>query len=226
MEQLLETGPVSAAYDAATFRRDLVAGLTVAAVAVPQAMAYALIAGIPPQYGLFTAIVVTALALTILGSSDHLVNGPTNAISLVVFSEFQSQRCFRVVERAMYAGATRFGFRLVHYAVMGNHVHFLVEAPDKRGLARALKGLGVRIARGLNRVMKRQGRVIGDRYHAHVLRTPTEVKRARMYLLTNAQTHYRIRFADPSPRGRTWPRRGRGCCGGCPCDAAVVTLPL
>ena len=109
----------------------------------------------------------------------------------------RSQRCFRVIERAMYAGALRFGFRLVHYAVMGNHVHFLVEAPDKRALARALKGLGVRIARALNRVMKRQGRVIGDRYHAHMLRTPTEVKRARMYLLTNAQTHYRIRFADP-----------------------------
>ena len=109
----------------------------------------------------------------------------------------RSRRCFSVMQRAMYAGATRFGFRLVHYAVMGNHVHFLVEAPDKRALARALKGLGVRIARALNRVMKRQGRVIGDRYHAHILRTPTEVKRARSYLLTNAQKHYRIRFADP-----------------------------
>ena len=72
------------------------------------------------------------------------------------------------MQRAMYAGAVRFGFRLVHYAVMGNHVHFLVEAPDKRALARALKGLGVRIARALNRVMKRHGRVIGDRYHAHI----------------------------------------------------------
>ena len=109
----------------------------------------------------------------------------------------RSQRCFRVIERAMYAGATRFGFRLVHYAVMGNHVHFLVEAPDRRALGRALKGLGVRIARGLNRVMKRQGRVIGDRYHAHILRTPSEVKRARTYLLTNAKQHYGLRWADP-----------------------------
>src|SRR5262245_61434447 len=66
-------------------RRDVLAGLTVATVAVPQAMAYALIAGIEPIYGLYTAIVMTALA-SLFGSSSHLINGPTNAISLVVFS--------------------------------------------------------------------------------------------------------------------------------------------
>jgi SulP family sulfate permease len=42
-------------------RRDVGAGLTVAAVAVPQAMAYALLAGVPPEYGLYSAIIVTAL---------------------------------------------------------------------------------------------------------------------------------------------------------------------
>jgi REP element-mobilizing transposase RayT len=115
----------------------------------------------------------------------------------------------------MYAGAVRFGFRLVHYAVMGNHVHFLVEAPDRRALGRALKGLGVRIARGLNRVMKRQGRVIGDRYHAHILRTPAEVRRARSYLLTNAKRHYAYAHEDPFASrvavaaARTWLLRVR-----------------
>src|SRR5262249_334036 len=67
------------------FRADLVAGLTVAAVAVPQAMAYALIAGADPRHGLYTAIVMTALG-SLFGSSTWLINGPTNAISLVVFS--------------------------------------------------------------------------------------------------------------------------------------------
>src|SRR4051794_16276311 len=109
----------------------------------------------------------------------------------------RTRRCFGVMQRAMYAGATRFGFRLVHYAVMGNHVHLLVEAPHRAALARALKGLGVRMARALNRVMKRQGRVIGDRYHAHIMRTPSEVKRARAYLSANAQHHYGHVGADP-----------------------------
>src|SRR5262245_52961787 len=66
-------------------RGDLVAGLTVAAVALPQAMAYAPIAGVDPVYGLYTAIVMTALA-SVFGSSRHLITGPTTAISLVVRS--------------------------------------------------------------------------------------------------------------------------------------------
>src|SRR5215471_520839 len=84
MEKKLEASRLPLAYGWVGLRRDLVAGLTVATVAVPQAMAYALIAGIRPQYGLYTAIVMTALG-SLFGSSAHLINGPTNAISLVVF---------------------------------------------------------------------------------------------------------------------------------------------
>lgn len=109
----------------------------------------------------------------------------------------RTRRCFGALSRAMYAGAARFGFRLVHYAVMGNHVHLIVEAPDRTALARAMKGLGVRIARALNRLMKRSGRVVGDRYHAHILRTPSEVRRARNYLTTNARRHYGTATPDP-----------------------------
>jgi sulfate permease, SulP family len=76
-------------YNADTARRDLVAGATVAAIAIPQAMAYALIAGVDPRFGLYSAIVVTLIA-SIFGSSSHLINGPTNAISLVVFSSLSS----------------------------------------------------------------------------------------------------------------------------------------
>jgi len=72
-------------YSSDTLRRDLIAGLTVAAISLPQGMAYALLAGVDPQYGLFSAIVVTAVA-SVFGSSSHLINGPTSAISLVVFS--------------------------------------------------------------------------------------------------------------------------------------------
>lgn len=58
-------------------------GLSVAAVAVPQAMAYALIAGLPPEYGLYTAIVMTTVG-ALLDSSKQLINGPTNAISIAL----------------------------------------------------------------------------------------------------------------------------------------------
>lgn len=59
--------------------------MTAAAISLPQAMAHALIAGVDPRFGIYSAIVVTLVA-SIFGSSSHLINGPTNAISLVVFS--------------------------------------------------------------------------------------------------------------------------------------------
>ena len=66
-------------------KRDALAGLTVAVISMPQGMAYALLAGVDPQYGLYSAIVVTFVA-SVFGSSSHLINGPTAAISLVVFT--------------------------------------------------------------------------------------------------------------------------------------------
>ena len=66
-------------------RGDLIGGLSVAAVAVPQAMAYALIAGLPPEMGLYTAIAMTTVG-AIFASSRQLINGPTNAISIALLS--------------------------------------------------------------------------------------------------------------------------------------------
>jgi putative transposase len=101
----------------------------------------------------------------------------------------RSRRCFRVVERALFAAADRFGVRVVRFAVLGNHLHLVVEAPDHVALSRALKGLAVRLARGLNQLMGRRGRLLDDRYHAHRLRTPTEVRRAIDYVRHNHRQH-------------------------------------
>src|SRR4051794_29583646 len=72
-------------YSWTALSQDLTAGLTVATVAVPQAMAYASLASLPPQYGLYTAIVMTAVG-ALFDSSRLLINGPTNAISIALLS--------------------------------------------------------------------------------------------------------------------------------------------
>jgi SulP family sulfate permease len=72
-------------YSLGSLGADLMAGLTVAAIAVPQAMAYAILAGLPPQYGLYTAVVVTAVG-ALFDSSRQLINGPTNAISIALLT--------------------------------------------------------------------------------------------------------------------------------------------
>lgn len=68
-----------------TFRADVFAGLTNAAIVLPQGIAFAAIAGLPPQYGLYTAMVTPVIA-AFFGSSWHLVSGPTTAISVVIFA--------------------------------------------------------------------------------------------------------------------------------------------
>jgi REP element-mobilizing transposase RayT len=101
----------------------------------------------------------------------------------------RSRRSYRVIEKAFRGGRERFGFRLNEYSVQGNHIHIIAEANDADALARGVKGLSIRIARGLNRLMARRGRVIADRWHQHILRTPTEVRRALAYVLNNFRKH-------------------------------------
>jgi SulP family sulfate permease len=72
-------------YSRLALQADVLAGLSVAAVAVPQAMAYAVAAGVPPIHGLYTAIVMTAVG-ALFASSKQLINGPTNVISIAVLS--------------------------------------------------------------------------------------------------------------------------------------------
>ncbi|HFC92537.1 MAG TPA: SulP family inorganic anion transporter, partial [Leucothrix mucor] len=68
-----------------SIKADLLAGLTGAVIVLPQGVAFATIAGLPPEYGLYTAMVTPVIA-ALFGSSFHLVSGPTTAISIVVFT--------------------------------------------------------------------------------------------------------------------------------------------
>jgi len=97
----------------------------------------------------------------------------------------------RVIDGAFREAKERFGFRLVHFTIQGNHLHLIVEADDRTALTRGMKGLGVRLARRLNSLWKRKGQVLPDRYHEHILRTPREVRNALCYVLKNAHHHLR-----------------------------------
>jgi high affinity sulfate transporter 1 len=70
-------------YRSSTLRRDLLGGLTVAALATPAAMAYAELAGVSPEMGLY-ALLLPAVAYTLLGSSRQLIVGPEGSIAVLV----------------------------------------------------------------------------------------------------------------------------------------------
>ena len=70
-------------------RADAIAGLTGAAIVLPQGVAFAAIAGMPPEYGLYTSM-VPAIIAALFGSSWHLVSGPTTAASIIMFASLST----------------------------------------------------------------------------------------------------------------------------------------
>jgi REP element-mobilizing transposase RayT len=114
------------------------------------------------------------------------------------------------LERSWREACERGRFRLVHYSIQSDHVHMIVEAGSARDLACGLKAVAARFARGVNRVFRRSGRVLADRCHVRVLRTPREVRNAIAYVLLNARRHLakrgralpRIVRSDPASSGR------------------------
>ncbi len=109
----------------------------------------------------------------------------------------RSQRGFACVRHALSFEAQRGELRVVHYSVQGNHLHLVVEAADKQALSRRMQGFGIRLARRLNALMGRRGRVYGDRYHARVLSSPRATWRAIRYVLENHAHHASAERAAP-----------------------------
>jgi hypothetical protein len=101
--------------------------------------------------------------------------------------------------RCFFEGKERDGFRLVHYAVLANHLHLIVEGRDRRALTLGLQGLAIRVARALNRTWSRTGKVFADRYFDRILRTPREVRNALVYVLKNARRHGDPRWPTVDP---------------------------
>jgi REP element-mobilizing transposase RayT len=99
----------------------------------------------------------------------------------------RSQRVMRELLPALVGACTR--LRIVHFCVQSDHVHIIAEVDDATALSRGVQGLAVRLARAVNRVMKRTGKVFKDRFHSRVLRSPRQLRNALAYVLGNARHH-------------------------------------
>ena len=86
-------------------------------------------------------------------------------------------------------GCRRFGMRLTHWVVLDDHLHLVCEAKGRDALRRGMQGLLIRIARGLNKLWQRRGKVFADRFHDRVLKTPREVRNVLRYVFGNGDKH-------------------------------------
>jgi putative transposase len=100
----------------------------------------------------------------------------------------RAQVVFRKV-RSCIARAHRGGLRVTHFSVQRDHVHLIVEAPDKRGLARGLQGIASGMARVVNAAVGRAGRFWRGRYHRRDLESPRAVRNAIVYVTMNFRKH-------------------------------------
>jgi len=97
------------------------------------------------------------------------------------------------IREASRSPAVRGAFRVLHFSVQRDHLHLIVEAHNRAVLSRGMQSLGVRVARAVNRVLRASGQVIGERFHARELRTPSQVRNALVYVLMNFRKHARQR---------------------------------
>ena len=144
----------------------------------------------------------------------EFVPGKPVHVTLKVVSDMPRLRrrhIWRAVLWAMAITVARADFRICHVSVQGNHIHLIVEAETRVALARGMQGFQISCAKQMNaRIVvagvARKGRVFADRYHAEVLKNPTQVRAALRYVLNNWRRHgedrgVRARF-DPFSSGQ------------------------
>lgn len=85
--------------------------------------------------------------------------------------------------------AQSFGLRILHYSILKDHIHLLVEAANNSDLAAGMRSFGSSFGKALRKIFGGVGSVFAGRYHLHVLRNPTVTKRALGYVLQNWAKH-------------------------------------
>jgi REP element-mobilizing transposase RayT len=99
----------------------------------------------------------------------------------------------KLVLAALSASSDRHGMRIVHYSIQRDHLHLLVEAEDRRCVARGMNALLSPLARALNKLLGLRGKVFPERYHDEVISTPTQARNALRYVLQNGKKHGVVR---------------------------------
>jgi len=97
---------------------------------------------------------------------------------------------FKLIKRAILKARVR-GLRIIHFSIQSTHIHLLIESENKRELGRGMQSFCISLAKSLNGFIKRQGKVFVERYHLHILKTPTQVRNALRYIFMNFAKHTR-----------------------------------
>jgi putative transposase len=118
----------------------------------------------------------------------HQRGNPVHVTLRASSRSLRSQHLARTVLSAI-RDSNRTAFRIAHYSVQENHLHLIVQADSTRALLSGVRGLEIRIARRVNRLLSRRGRFWADRWHGRALTSPRQVRNALIYVLQNRKKH-------------------------------------
>jgi REP element-mobilizing transposase RayT len=135
----------------------------------------------------------------------HNPRNPAHVTCRIVdgIRSLRTRDMYHAIRWATLTAARREDFRIVHLSIQRNHLHLIVEADDKRALARGMQGFAISAAKLINSALldrrgrRRTGTVFPDRYHLRVLKTPTEARHAIAYVMNNWRRHR-------EDEGRSW----------------------
>ena len=119
---------------------------------------------------------------------QHRARHPVHITLRAFARSLRTQQVAQTVLGALRAANTS-QFRVAHYSVQENHLHLLVEAEDQHALSSGMRGLMIRIALRVNRLLFRRGRFWADRWHGNPLTSPRQVRNALVYVSKNRHKH-------------------------------------
>jgi putative transposase len=136
----------------------------------------------------------------------HAASHPLHVVLRSKFRPLRSRFVFPTLRKAL-AKATRVraDFRVVQFSVQSDHLHLIVEASNKESLSRGMQGLAIRVAKAVNQLVARRGKVWADRFFSRALPSPRAVKNALAYVLNNFRHHAATRLRGASRVGRIDP---------------------
>jgi putative transposase len=132
-------------------------------------------------------------------------------VTLRIVADVQPLRTkdlYAALRKATAAVAGNMTMRIVHVSVQDSHVHLLVEADDRKALAKGVQGFAISAAKHINKAIsvrlgrRRSGKVFADRYHVDVITTPRQMRNTLAYVFNNWRKH---RVASKSPGWRVDP---------------------
>jgi len=125
-------------------------------------------------------------------SRPHLLSGKPVHVTIKtdknIIPNLRNKILYKEI-RASFKRARLLGIRIIHFTVQRDHIHFLIEAQNKKQLGQSMRALSISLTKRLSRVLAKKIKALKTRYHLHILKSLKEIKNVANYIQNNGKKH-------------------------------------